>query len=387
MTLPNAPLLPPDVLADLTALRHALHRVPELSGRESATAATIAEALRALSPDRLITGLGGHGVAAQFGCGEPSVMLRAELDALPITETGTPDWRSVTPGKGHLCGHDGHMAMLMGAAHHFAANRPAQGRVVVLFQPAEETGAGAVAVLADPDFAALACDWAFAIHNMPGIAQGHAAVRAAVMNCASRGLRLRLEGRTAHASDPASGVSPAPALAALIPGLAALSQDMPRPAPGFRLVTITHARLGEAAFGIAPGEAELWATLRSYHDDDMTALADQALALAQDQAARHGLRLTADWHDIFTHCENDAQAAAIMADAARTSGLSVTPGDLPMRASEDFGRFAQVSKTAMLLLGAGGGPALHNPDYDFPDALIEPGASILIRAASHALTT
>ena len=133
---------------DLIALRHALHRQPELSGAEAGTAALITDALRGTAPDRLVTGLGGHGVAAVYDSGQPgpTVMFRAELDALPIPDASGVAHASQRPGLGHLCGHDGHMAILMG----LAGTRPARGRMVLLFQPAEETGAGARAVLADP---------------------------------------------------------------------------------------------------------------------------------------------------------------------------------------------------------------------------------------------
>ena len=147
-------------LADLTAFRQELHRFPEVSRQEQATAARIVQALAPLQPDQLVTGLGGHGVAAVFnGLAEgPTVLFRAELDALPITELSDAAYRSTIPGKGHLCGHDGHMTLLIGLGRLIARKRPARGRVVLMFQPAEEDGSGAAAVVADPGFAALRPD-------------------------------------------------------------------------------------------------------------------------------------------------------------------------------------------------------------------------------------
>jgi amidohydrolase len=330
----------------------------------------------------VIAGLGGHGLAAIWEAPSPgpTVMFRAELDALPIAETGTAPHRSEIPGKGHLCGHDGHMAILLALARLIGRAPPAQGRVVLMFQPAEEDGSGAAAVVADPRYAAIAPDWAFAIHNMPGVPVGQALLAPGVVNCASTGMRLTLSGRTAHASQPEAGVSPALALARLIPALAALGPGGAL-APDYRLVTVTHARLGVPAFGIAPGEAELWATLRTQADAPMAALRDAAAALAAGVATAAGLALDIAWQDDFAASVNDPDATRRAAAALDAVGIAHGPGDLPMRASEDFGRFGRPpTKSAMIFLGAGTGiPALHNPDYDFPDALIPLGARVFHR--------
>lgn len=364
---------------ELAEWRRDLHRHPEVSGAEAGTAARVVAALGPLQPDQVISGLGGHGAAAVFHGAEPgpTVMFRAELDALPIEELSSAAHRSTIPGVGHLCGHDGHMAGLMGLARLISRQRPARGRVVLMFQPAEEDGSGAAAVLADPAFAALKPDWAFAIHNLPGVPLGHAQVKPGVVNCASQGLKLTLGGKTAHASQPEAGTSPGLALAALITTFSTLAPPAPL-APGYRLVTVTHARLGEPAFGIAPGRAEVWITLRTLENADMAALRAEAVALAETQARTHGLTLTIETHDDFAASVNDPQATARIISALAALGIPHSPGDLPMRASEDFGRFGQPdTRSAMLFLGAGQShPALHNPDYDFPDALISPSVAI-----------
>ncbi|OYU40071.1 MAG: peptidase M20 [Pseudorhodobacter sp. PARRP1] len=366
-------------LAGLTAFRQDLHRYPEVSRAEAATAGRIVQALAALHPDQVVTGFGGHGVAAVFngGADGPTVMFRAELDALPIEELSEAAHRSTIAGKGHLCGHDGHMTLLMGLGQLIARARPARGRVVLMFQPAEEDGSGAAAVVADPRFASLRPDWAFAIHNMPGLPLGHSSLKAGAVNCASQGLKIILSGKTAHASLPETGLSPALALARLIPAIAGLGQGGALGA-GYRLVTITHARLGEAAFGIAPGAAEVWATLRTMADDQMAALRAAAMDIARAEAAAQGLGIRFEHHDDFAASVNDAQAVGVLGRALATLAMPFDEGDLPMRASEDFGRFGQAgTRSAMLFLGAGEGhPALHNPDYDFPDALIGPGVAV-----------
>lgn len=366
-------------VAELTDWRRALHRLPEVSGQEAQTAATVVQALRGLRPDRIVTGLGGHGVAAVWEADSdgPTVLFRAELDALPIEELSDAPHRSTIAGKGHLCGHDGHMAILLGLARLVSRHPPRLGRVILMFQPAEEDGSGAAAVIADPNFAALSPDWAFSLHNMPGLPFGHTALTDGPVNCASLGLKIRLTGKTAHASLPETGTSPAQAIARLIPALSALGQGGPLH-PDYRLVTITHARLGEPAFGIAPGEAELWATLRTLTDDKMATLLDQATALASDEA-RNGLGIAFSQHDHFAASVNDPEATARLRAALDALHMPHDAGDLPMRGSEDFGRFGAEpgTKGAMLFLGVGQNhPALHNPDYDFPDALIPIGARL-----------
>lgn len=365
-------------LVELTAFRRHLHSHPEVSGNEAWTAAQVTGVLRDLGCPTVVPGLGGHGVAAVWTGAEPgpTVMLRSELDALPIAETGGRDWQSTIPGTGHQCGHEGHSTILLGVARLLARRGPARGRAVLLFQPAEETGAGAAAVLADPAFAPLRPDWAFALHNMPGLPLGAISLAPGPANCASVGLRVVLSGRTAHASAPETGVSPGLALARLIPAVLALG-------PGgalddtFRLVTVCHARLGEPAFGIAPGLGELWLTLRTLRDADMAALRAGVEALVAAEAAACGLAMALSWHDDFAACANDADAVAVLARACAALGLAVGTDGLPMRASEDFGRFGAVARSAMFLLGAGtGAPVLHAPDYDFADDLIGPGVRV-----------
>lgn len=377
MTLSNSDII------DLTAFRRDLHRRPEVSGHEVETARTIAAALTDWSPDTVLTGLGGHGVAAVYDSGlpGPTVMIRSELDALPILELGDLPHASEVPGKGHLCGHDGHSTILLGVARLLSRKRPAKGRVVLMFQPAEEDGSGAAAVIADPQFPQIAADWALSLHNMPGVALGQAWLDAGPANCASLGLKIMLHGATAHASLPETGRAPTAALARLIDGLRAMGPGGAMQ-PGFRLATITHLQMGEPAFGIAPGEAELWVTLRGLANDDLTALLEQAQTLARDVAAQSGLTVEFMIHDHFQACTNDPQATAVLGRALDNCGIGYDRGDMPMRGSEDFGRFGGAgAKSAMVFLGSGlDHPPLHTQTYDFPDDLIPQGVAIFHHA-------
>lgn len=373
-------------LSNLIELRRDLHRHPEISGEEHRTASHIAGLLQETDPDGLVTGLGGIGVAAIYRSNQPgpTIMLRCELDALPIEEISGNAWRSHIPGKAHLCGHDGHMAILVGVARELGRQRPTKGRVVLLFQPAEENGAGAAAVLADPKFHAIAPDYAFALHNMPGLPLGIAALSPGPAACASRGLRITLTGKTSHASVPEDGLSPMPAMSALMPALTALGRGGELD-EDYSLVTITHASLGAAAFGIAPGAGEIWATLRTLLDDRMAALVGKAEALVQEAASRHGLMVNMAYEDVFHHCWNDDAAVEQLRTAFEAEGIPHGPTK-PMRASEDFGLFGRNAKAAFFLIGSGEtSPQLHNPDYDFPDSLIEPAVRIFLRTVRNML--
>lgn len=368
-----------DQIAALTKVRHALHRAPEASGEEEQTAHFIVEQLSRIGADRVVSGLGGHGVVAEY-CGEaegPTVMIRCELDGLPIEEISQVLYRSETPGRGHLCGHDGHMTIVLGVAQMLAAHRPRKGRVVLMFQPAEETGAGAPAVIADPRYEEFRPDYAFSLHNLPGRPLGEVSLCREYANCASRGMQINLRGKSSHAAAPEDGVSPAPAMAVLMDELAKLGAGGEMN-DQFALSTLTHARLGEPTFGIAPGFGELRVTLRSISD----ALMDEMVARAETAVARAtaGLDVSISWHDVFLACVNDADSRDLIAQAAKRMGAPLRDLDYPMRWSEDFGRFGlDGAKSAMFFLGSGEQqPQLHNPDYDFPDDLILIGAGLFV---------
>jgi len=380
-------LLGPADRQNLAAFRRRLHARPELSGEEAQTARAVVDFLSPTNPDRVVEALGGHGLAFVYAGAEPgpTLLFRADLDALPIQEISDAPYRSQSPSKAHLCGHDGHMTALAALGLGFARARPKRGRAVLLFQPAEETGAGAAAVVADPKFAELAPDFAFAWHNMPGLPFGKATLAAGPVNCASRGLRATLSGKTAHASMPEYGVSPMRALAALMPGLTELGRGGALDA-GYSLVTVTHAAMGERAFGVAPGRAEIFATLRTLTDATMAALVERAETLIRDTARAQNLGVEIAYEDIFAHCENAPQAVERVARALDAEGVKWDGEGFPMRGSEDFGRFRAVAPSAMFLLGAGGScPSLHNPDYDFPDDLAFLAAAVMMRIARDTL--
>lgn len=371
--------LDPGFVDDLVALRHRLHRHAEVSDHEEATPTLVAEYLsERAAPDEIVRGLGGAGIAAVYhgAASGPTVLLRAELDALPINETTDLPYRSTTAGAAHKCGHDGHMSMVVGAGIALARAGLPRGRLVLLFQPAEETGQGARRVLGDPRFAPLRPDWAFALHNLPEEPFGGVVVRRGTFSAASLGAVIQLEGATSHAAFPEEGRSPARAVATLLQGLGELPRSV-EVAGDFAVVTVIHARLGEIAFGTSPGEAVVMATLRSDRDDTVELLRSAVRQLAQQASDADGLRCRVTWTEDFPATVNHPEAADLVAEVAQGLGAPLLGVGGPYRWSEDFGWLLRECRGALFGLGSGVHyPPLHSPDYDFPDGLVPLGVNL-----------
>nr|WP_321468206.1 amidohydrolase [uncultured Desulfobulbus sp.] len=360
-------------------LRHELHRHPELSGQERETVRRIVQFFSRLHPDTVIEHLGGHGVAIVFSGKEagPTVLLRCELDALPIEETIKADYRSLHGGVSHKCGHDGHMAILAAVGMSLAQKRPRCGKVVLLFQPAEETGEGAMAVVQDPKFAEIRPHYCFAVHNLPGFPLGQVVIREGTFACASRGMTVRLYGTASHAGQPDLGRSPTTAMCQIIEGLTRLPMGT-RPDGETAFVTIVGAALGQKSFGITPDKAEIWATLRSESDDTMLRIVGRAEQFVQESASGSSLRAEIEYQDIFPATLNASTAVELVHSAVGANALETL--DKPFRWSEDFGRFTALCHGALIGIGAGKEvPDLHKPEYDFPDSLVPLAAKLLVR--------
>lgn len=373
-------------LHQLLDLRQRLHQHPELSGHESHTATTIHEFIKAYNPQKIITQLGGNGLAAIWkgNTAGKTVMIRAELDALPIQEINSFKHKSQTPNISHKCGHDGHMAIVCGLAILLKKEPIKQGRVILLFQPAEETGQGARAILDDKRFESIRPDYAFALHNLPKQNMGTILCRRGSFCAASTGLIIKLKGVTAHASQPETGKNPALATAQLIQCL-----DLILETNDFinkTLITLTHAVIGEKSFGVSAGEAEVWLTLRAFekHDFDLliTLIEKEAHALAE----RFTLTIDMSYHESFEVTKNHFKAVDLIKAAAEHNRFSYEEMSQPNPWSEDFGLFLQSCEGAMFGIGSGvHTPDLHNPDYDFPDELIETGVNMFWRLIKTAI--
>ena len=384
--MPDHTALPDGVDLDaLTRLRRLLHREPELSGDEETTRDRIGAFLQGTSPDGLVTGIGGHGVAAVFDGGAPGpwILLRSDMDAVAVAETGDRAYASRHPGVSHACGHDGHAAILAGVAQVLAARRPRSGKAILLFQPAEETGEGAAAVLADPRFGAMRPHHVFALHNLPGYPLGHMVCRPGTFAAASAGLRIRLKGKTAHAAEPENGLNPAPAVAAVIQGLTALPTEADL-VHAFSTVSIVHVRLGQPSFGGAAGDAEICATLRAFDDAVMDRLLATADTMVKQTGEKTGLGVHISTHEVFPAAVNDPQVVADLRQVLQAAGLTWIEPDTPFRFSEDMAHLLGYCPGALLGIGAGMDcPGLHQSGYDFPDGLIAHGIGVFASIIDH----
>ena len=369
----------------LIATRHTLHTKAELSREERGTSEFIAQRLSTCAPRHLFRGVGGHGVVAAFDSGRPGprILLRADMDALPIPESIPLTYRSESASVSHKCGHDGHMTILLGVATELAVAPRARGSVTLLFQPAEETGAGAAATLTHPSLDAAHFDCAFALHNIPGFPLGTAVVREGTFASASAGVEIRLTGSTSHASEPQNGRSPALAMASLINYISSLAQFETALHENTK-ATVTHARLGEPAFGTSPGEAIVTATLRSYDSALLEHLKERLLRYGKAVSDAHGLTFSAEIREPFPATVNDALCIDHLRKACSAASIPTVDPGIPFPWSEDFGHFTRRFPGALFGLGSGEShPALHSPSYDFPDALLPQGVALFMHLLRH----
>ncbi|PIS27867.1 MAG: amidohydrolase [Candidatus Marinimicrobia bacterium CG08_land_8_20_14_0_20_45_22] len=367
-------------LSDLIDLRREIHRHPELSNEEQVTAERLIRFISAHSkPSQIVQNIGGHGFLVVFDSGQPgiTVAIRTELDALPIHEKTDLPYKSEITGISHHCGHDGQMTILAGLAHLIAQQPLKSGKVILIFQPAEETGEGARRVLADTNFSQFPIDLIFGFHNLPGFPFGKVIIKDRTFSAASCGMIATLTGHPSHASHPESAVSPALAMAETIQALNAV-HHAPDSSEDFTLLTVIHARLGEVAFGTTPGDAVVMATLRAYTDNRLNFLKSETVRLIQGISEKHHLACEFSYRDVFPSCINQTDAIRQVRNAAKSCGMEITELEKPFRWSEDFGYFTSRFPGAYFGIGAGKNhPDLHDAAYDFPDGLIELGLTIL----------
>lgn len=371
----------------LTKLRKLLHRYPELSGQEAETAKRISGFLNSYRPTKLIEDIGGNGVAAvysYFGTG-PTVLIRCELDALPIEEINTFEHRSEDEHVSHKCGHDGHMSIVAGLAIHLSKNRPKTGKVVLLFQPAEENGEGAKAVLEDPKFDEIKPDYVFALHNLPGYPMHKVVCRPGSFTASVQSIIIKLHGKTSHAGEPDLGVNPALAIAEILQQTNKL--QVPKEEKGFKQVTPIQIEMGEEAYGISAGYGEVKLTIRTWDSDTMEELAADCEKVAKKIGKKHKLKVEIGWTQFFSANQNGADMVEVIREAAEANGLEFEEKQEPFRWGEDFGLFTEQFKGAMFGIGAGEKtPALHNPDYDFPDEITPTGVKMFATIIDHVLS-
>ncbi len=365
-------------MEELIKLRQELHRNPELSGQERATAKRIRFFLSRYRPDELYSNLAGEGMAAVYNGREPgpTVLFRCDMDALPIAEVGHVRYKSNVHGVSHACGHDGHMAIVTGLAVRFSAAPLERGRAILLYQPAEENGLGAKDCIARLSDLNMTPNYAIALHNLPKYPKGSVVMGKFTFSAASKGLVINLEGRNSHAAYPELGLNPSAAVAEIIQALLGL-KEMNR-FNNFVLVTLIYVNVGEVAFGTSAGSAVIMATLRAFDNNDMAQLSAMAVDASVKIADKHGLGITTSFTDEYPASVCNPELTRLVDDTCQVQNRPVVYLEQPNRWSEDFAHFTACCPSIIFGLGAGEEqPDIHSPNYDFPDDIIDDGVDVM----------
>ncbi|HLT25050.1 MAG TPA: M20 aminoacylase family protein [Zeimonas sp.] len=386
--------------AELSALRRDLHAHPELRFEELRTSELVASRLAewGIPAHRGIGGTGVVGVVegtgqASTGTGSrrPAIGLRADMDALPITERNTFPHASKHPGRMHACGHDGHVAMLLGAARHLARHRDFDGIVYLIFQPAEEGGGGAREMIRDGLFERFPMDAVFGLHNWPGLPAGEFAVRAGPVMGSSNEFRITVRGRGAHAAMPHEGADPVPVACQIVQGLQTIITRNKRPVDS-AVLSVTMIQAGEAT-NIVPDTATIQGTVRTFTTEAIDLIERRMREIAAHTARAFDCEARTDFVRSYPPTINHAAEAAFCRDVLHELvGADRVHEFEPTMGAEDFAYFLQEKPGCYLVIGNGEGThrmsghgdgpcTLHNPNYDFNDEILPVGAAYWVRLA------
>ncbi|MCF8709969.1 M20 aminoacylase family protein [Rhizorhapis sp. SPR117] len=373
-----------DLITPLVALRRDIHAHPELGYKEHRTAARIAAELRAVGLE-VHEGIGGTGVVAvlRVGDGPRTLGLRADMDALPIDEqTGLP-WASTRPGCFHGCGHDGHVAMLLGAAQHLARDPGLSGTLHLIFQPAEEGLGGARRMIEDGLFDRFPCERVYALHNWPGLPAGTIATRAGAIMGAADKFSIRIQGKGGHAAQPHLTSDALLAAATLVQQLnTIIARDVEPFASAVLSVTQIH---GGHSHNVIPDEVRIEGTVRSFDPGVQDRIEQRMGQILRGVEAGFEVSAVLDYDRYYPVTINDADAAEDALAVAATVGTAQRASE-PAATSEDFSFMLQQRPGAYIWLGQAqgdGSPPLHNPHYDFNDEVLETGVRLHIALARH----
>jgi hippurate hydrolase len=367
--------------ADLVALRRDIHRHPETAFEEHRTAELVAGELRTLGL-ACETGIAGTGVVATLTRGEgPAIGLRADLDALHLQEENSFAHRSVHEGKMHACGHDGHVAMLLGGARRLVANRRIRGTVHFIFQPAEENECGGRVMIEDGLFERFPMQRVFGMHNWPGLPAGEFAVCEGPIMAAFDQFEIIVKGRSAHAAMPQQGDDTVVAAAQLVLALQTVSSRLADPLDAV-VVSVTQIE-GGSTWNVLPGSLRLRGGVRHFRSD--TQIADQMRRIVEGIGVATGTEMDFRYTPRYPATINSREETEVAADAAASiaGATRVHVGVKPSMASEDFGFMLQQRPGCYIWIGNGDGdsPRLHNARYDFNDDIIDTGARYWERLA------
>jgi hippurate hydrolase len=374
---------------DAQQWRRHLHAHPELLYDVDQTAAFVAARLAEFGCDEVRTGLGRTGVVGVIkgrkGASARVIGLRADMDALPIEEMTNLPYRSTVPGKMHACGHDGHTAMLLGAARYLAATRDFAGSAIVIFQPAEEGGRGAKAMIDDGLMETFGIEEVYGMHNMPDLPLGAFALRKGAMLASADQVTIRVEGKGGHAAFPQLCVDPIVAAAQIVTALQTIVSRNVDPLDAC-VVSVSSIHAG-AAFNVIPSSVEMLGTVRALGPATRDLAERRLHEIVAGIAAAAGVSASANYNRNYpATCNHAAQADFAASVARQIVGDGKVDTDVaPVMGAEDFSFMLEARPGAFIFLGNGASAGLHHPSYDFNDAALPYGMSYWARLVETAL--
>lgn len=373
---------------EVAGWRRHLHETPELLYDVHETSSFVAEKLKAFGCDIVETSIGRTGVVGiikgRHGDG-PTIGFRADMDALPITETSGKPWTSKVPGKAHSCGHDGHSAMLLGAAQYLAETRNFKGSVAVIFQPAEEGGAGALAMLDDGMMDKFGIEQVYGMHNSPGMPVGNFAIRKGSVMAAADSFEITINGNGSHAAAPHLSIDPVLASAHVVIALQSIVSRGVDPLKSLVVsVTTTH---GGTAHNVIPSFVTLTGTVRTLLPETRDFAERRIREVAQATAMAHGATADVNYHrgyPVTVNHDNETEFAIGVAGAV-AGASAVEANTAPRMGAEDFSYMLESRPGAFIFIGNGDTAGLHHPAYDFNDDVLPYGISYWVTMAEKAL--
>jgi amidohydrolase len=369
-----------DLADEITAWRRDFHENPELLYDVHRTAGIVAEKLKAFGCDEVVTGLGQTGVVGVIkGRSHASnrvIGLRADMDALPIEEATNLPYASKTPGKMHACGHDGHTAMLLGAAKYLAETRHFDGTAVVIFQPAEEGGGGGNAMVKDGLMERFGIQEVYGMHNWPGIPVGHFAMRPGPIMAAADRFTVTIEGKGGHGAYPQDCIDPIVAAAHVITALQTVASRSVDPLKSV-VVSVCTIKAGEA-FNVIPQTATLLGTVRTLSPEVRDLAEERICAIIENVCAALGAKAMIEYNRGYPVTVNDAARTEFVASVAKSvAGESAVDTTVqPAMGAEDFSFMLEERPGAYVFLGNGDTAGVHHPAYDFNDEATPYGVSL-----------
>jgi len=363
---------------EITAWRRDLHQHPELLYDTHRTSGIVAEKLREFGCDEVVEGIGRTGVVGvirgRTDTAGKVIGLRADMDALPIFEATGLDYASKTPGKMHACGHDGHTAMLLGAAKYLAETRNFDGTAVVIFQPAEEGGAGGEAMVRDGLIERFGIREIYGMHNSPGLPLGSFAIRPGPFYAATDTFSIAVKGLGGHAARPNATIDTTVVAAHVLLALQSIVSRNADPLKSI-VVSVTSFRTESEAYNVIPEHVELRGTVRTF-DAQLRALAEERLkALATNTAAAFGATAEVNWMKGYPAMVNSGTETDFAAEVARKVAGTVDTEAPAIMGGEDFAYMLEACPGAYIQIGNGDSAQVHHPEYNFNDDAIPAGAS------------